>query len=80
MVIKKTALMVDQELVRQVQEILGTSTTSETLAEAMREVIRVRGRARHLERLHRRELDLHDPDVMRGAWRENWRDVGDASR
>ncbi len=80
MAIKKTALMVDQELVRQVQEILGTSTTSETLAEAMREVIRVRGRARHLERLHRRELDLHDPEVMRGAWRENWRDVGDAPR
>jgi len=80
MAIKKTALLLDEDLVAQVKELLGTATTSETLAEALREVIRVRGRARHLERLHRRELDLHDPEVMRGAWRENWRDVGDAPR
>jgi Arc/MetJ family transcription regulator len=72
MAIKKTALMVDHELVRQVQEILGTSTTSETLAEAMREVIRVRGRARGLERLRRREgMDLDDPEVVKGAWRQS---------
>ena len=70
MAIKKTALMLDQELVKQVQEILGTSTTTETLDEALREVIRVRGRARGLERLRRREgMDLDDPEVMKGAWR-----------
>ena len=57
--VKKTALMVDHELVDQVKELLGTSTTSETIAEAMREVIRVQGRARHFERLRRRELELH---------------------
>jgi len=69
--IKKTALMLDQELVKQVQEILGTSTTTETLDEALREVIRVRGRARGLERLRRREgMDLDDPEVMKGAWRQ----------
>ena len=49
MAIKKTALLVDEELVAQVKEILGTSTTTETITEAMREVIRVRGRARGLE-------------------------------
>lgn len=71
MAIKKTALMLDQELVKQVQEILGTSTTTETLDEALREVIRVRGRARGLERLRRREgMDLDDPEVMKGAWRQ----------
>ena len=42
----------------QVKELLGTTTTSETIAEAMREVIRVQGRARHFERLRRRELEL----------------------
>ena len=60
MAIKKTALMLDQELVKQVQEILGTPTTTETIAESLREVIRVRGRARHYERLRRRELELDD--------------------
>jgi len=70
MAIKKTALMLDQELVKQVQDILGTATTTETLDEALREVIRVRGRARGLERLRRREgMDLDDPEVMKGAWR-----------
>jgi Arc/MetJ family transcription regulator len=56
--VKKTALMVDHELVDQVKALLGTTTTSETIAEAMREVIRVQGRARHFERLRRRELEL----------------------
>ena len=58
MAIKKTALLLDHELVAQVQELLGTTTTTETIAEAMREVIRVQGRARHFERLRRRELEL----------------------
>lgn len=80
MAIKKTALLLDDELVAQVKALLGTRTTSETLAEALREVIRVRGRARHLERLHRRELDLPDPEVMRGAWRESGRNAADPPR
>ena len=53
MAIKKTALLLDQELVAQVKELLGTTTTTETITEAMREVIRVQGRARHFERLRR---------------------------
>ena len=60
MAVKKTALMLDQDLVRRVQEILGTETTTETIAESLREVIRVQGRARHFERLRRRELELDD--------------------
>jgi Arc/MetJ family transcription regulator len=71
MATRKTALMIDDELVAQAKRILGTKTTTETLAEALREVIRIEGRARGLERLRRREgLDLADPDVMRGAWRQ----------
>jgi Arc/MetJ family transcription regulator len=53
--IKKTALLLDQELVAQVKALLGTTTTTETITEAMREVIRVEGRARHFERMRRRE-------------------------
>jgi Arc/MetJ family transcription regulator len=81
MAIRKTALLLDEDLVEQVKQLLGTSTTTETLAEALREVIRVRGRARHLERLHRREgLDLDDAEAMRGAWRIGGRDLGDPPR
>lgn len=69
MAVRKTALMIDDELVEQAKAILGTKTTTDTLHEALLEVIRVQARARHFERLRRREgLDLHDPEVMRGAW------------
>lgn len=53
--IRKTALLIDDDLVAQVKALLGTATTTETIAEAMREVIRVQGRARHFERMRRRE-------------------------
>jgi Arc/MetJ family transcription regulator len=69
--IKKTALLLDQDLIAQVREMLGTKTTTDTITEALRELIRVRGRARGLERLRRREgMDLDDPEVTRGAWRQ----------
>jgi Arc/MetJ family transcription regulator len=63
--IKKTALLLDQELVAQVKALLGTTTTTETITEAMREVIRVQGRARHFERLRRRELERDDRHAPR---------------
>ena len=53
--VRKTALLLDDDLVEQVKALLGTTTTTETIAEAMREVIRVQGRARHFERMRRRE-------------------------
>ena len=68
MAIKKTALLLDQELVQQVQLLLDTKTTTETISEALREVIRVRGRARHFERLRQRAPDLMDPEVMGELW------------
>jgi len=61
---KKTALFVDPELVEQCRTLLGTTTTSDTIDEAMREVVRVQGRARHFERLRRRELG-RGPDAPR---------------
>lgn len=70
MPVKKTALLLDQDLVAQARQLLGTTTTSETIAEAMREVIRVRGRARHIERLRRREgVDLDEPGPPGPSWR-----------
>ena len=43
MAVKKTALLLDEELVAQCKALLGTRTTTETLHEALREVIRVQG-------------------------------------
>jgi Arc/MetJ family transcription regulator len=54
--IKKTALLLDVDLVDQCRALLGTKTTTDTIHEALREVIRVQGRARHFERLRRREV------------------------
>ena len=55
MAVRKTALLIDDELVQRVRQLLGTRTTTETITEALREVIRVEGRARHFERMRRRE-------------------------
>jgi Arc/MetJ family transcription regulator len=71
---KKTALLLDTELVEQVKQLLGTATTTETLDEAMREIIRVRGRARGLERLRRREGLDFEPEATNGAWRHKRED------
>ena len=58
---RKTALLVDDELVEQARRILGTRTTTDTIDLALREVVRQEGRARLLERLRRRQgLDLDD--------------------
>ena len=56
MAVRKTALLLDDELVAQCKALLGTRTTTDTIHEALREVLRVQGRARHFERLRRREL------------------------
>jgi len=79
MALKKTALRIDPELVEQARRLLGTTSTSETIAEAMREVIRVRGRARHVERLRRREGLEPEADPDR-AWPDGGRRDGDAPR
>ncbi len=64
MAIRKTALLLDDELLAQCRALLGTKTTTETIHEALREVVRVQGRARHFERLRRREVGLA-PDAPR---------------
>lgn len=68
MAIKKTALLIDQELVAQVKALLDTRTTTETITEAMLEVIRVRGRARHFDRLRQRAADLTDSQQTDVRW------------
>jgi Arc/MetJ family transcription regulator len=43
--VKRTSMNIDRELVREAAEVLGTVGTTETVHEALREVVRIRLRA-----------------------------------
>jgi Arc/MetJ family transcription regulator len=47
--VKRTSMNLDRELVRAAAEVLGTDGTTETVHEALREVVRIRLRARLME-------------------------------
>jgi Arc/MetJ family transcription regulator len=66
----KTALRLDEDLLDQAREILGTSSATETIHAALAEVIARRGRERLFERLRTQDgIDLADEGVMSQAWR-----------
>jgi Arc/MetJ family transcription regulator len=67
---RKTALRLDDELLEQARQVLGTKTATETIHAALAEVVARRGRARLFERLRRQDgIDLADDAVMAKAWR-----------
>jgi Arc/MetJ family transcription regulator len=43
--VKRTSMNIDRDLVREAAEVLGTVGTTETVHEALREVVRIRLRA-----------------------------------
>ena len=43
--VKRTSMNIDRDLVREAAEVLGTVGTTETVREALREVVRIRLRA-----------------------------------
>lgn len=67
----KTLIDVDDSLLSQVAEVLGTRTKKETVNAALAEVLRVRA-ANQFLRSVRDGLyaDGLDPEVMKGAWRQ----------
>jgi Arc/MetJ family transcription regulator len=66
----KTALRLDEELLDQAREVLGTSSATETIHAALAEVVARKGRERLFERLRTQEgIDLADDTVMSQAWR-----------
>lgn len=66
----KTALRLDEELLAQARDLLGTKTTTDTIHAALTEVVARRGRERLFERLRTQDgIDLADEEVMAGAWR-----------
>ena len=65
-----TRIELDQELLAQAADILGTTTKKATVNEALRRVVQLEARRRHLEERAAGALpDLSDPAVMRAAWR-----------
>ena len=68
---RKTSVAIDEELLAAVQRILATRTVRETVEEAFREVVRAAARREEVRALATMEgMDLADPEVMAGAWRQ----------
>jgi len=66
----KTALRLDDELLAEARAVLGTKSATDTIHEALAEVVAGQGRARLYQRLRTLDgLDLADQSVMRSAWR-----------
>jgi len=69
-IVAKTLVDIDEALLAQAQEALGTSTKKETINRARAEAVAASARRREIERLDRGVYtDLGDPEVMRQAWR-----------
>lgn len=70
MAVRKTSLTIDDDLIAEAGEVLGTEGIKETIDAALREILSRRVAARHFERLRSMDgLDLDDPEVMGEAWR-----------
>lgn len=68
---RKTSVEIDEGLLDEVRGILATATIRETIEEAFREVVRQRARREEIEALSTMGgMDLADPEVMAGTWRE----------
>lgn len=67
---RKTSVVIDDELIARVRTLLGTSTIRETIHQALLEVERREARLREIRALVEMDgLDLDDEAVMAGTWR-----------
>jgi Arc/MetJ family transcription regulator len=68
--VRKTTVAVDDDLIRQVEALLGTRGITATVDAALREVTSRAARRAAVDELVLRDgIDLDDPEVMAGAWR-----------
>ncbi len=66
---RKTSFEVDFSKVEAAQQILGTTTLTETVDKALAEIVNIQKRQRLAEMLFSPGLlDLDDPEIMRDAW------------
>ena len=67
---RKTSVDIDDNLIKQVRGVLGTSSIKETIDSALREVLRGEARRQEVRALAEMEgLDLANEEVMAKAWR-----------
>jgi Arc/MetJ family transcription regulator len=66
----RTVIDVDDELLAEASEVLGTATKKDTVNAALANVVNARRVREHIDWLASGGLpDLSDPEVMKGAWR-----------
>ena len=65
----KTSVDIDDDLLEQARNLLGTSSLRETIHYASLEVVRAAARCREVEALVTMDgLDLADGEIMKNAW------------
>jgi Arc/MetJ family transcription regulator len=60
-------LEIDDDMLSQAREILGTKGVKDTVDEALREIVR-REAGRRLIEWYKENEDLHNPEIMERAW------------
>ena len=69
-VMRKTSVEIDDRLITQARQVLGTSSIKETIDSALREIVRAEARRQEVQALSAMdELDLANENVMAKAWR-----------
>ena len=67
---RKTTIIMDEDLLERVSEILGTRGIKGTIDAALREVVAMDARRKVIKQLRAMDgLDLNRPEVMENAWR-----------
>ena len=67
---KKTSVVIDDSLLEQVQDLLGTRSIRDTIDTALREIVRTEARRQEIAALAEMDgLDLANEEVMARAWR-----------
>ena len=67
---RKTSVIIDDRLLEQVRNLLGTASIRDTIDRALREILRVEARRQEIAVLSEMDgLDLANEEVMAKAWR-----------
>jgi Arc/MetJ family transcription regulator len=67
--VRKTTLVIDDDQIRRAAEVLGTRGIKATIDRALEEAISRAARYEAFDQMTDGTLELHDADVMNGAWR-----------